>query len=725
MALDESGGPSESGKSDGGQGSGSEPSISEESQQSLDGGRSNEGSHDAAASGGSGGADTAAPAADDDPAPTPAEYEASQERLEAQGRLARDGFETRQKNASGYETEAYGFDATPAQATLADHEVEGTAMAEPTLVGNTPGADYVYGAPLTEATQAEVLATSQATVETAAVALGEIDATIEAEMFAARDAFVPQTRREMSAIPGIYDKVTTEFDARGTRADIEAAYADERRAVEFEAQNALNNAALVAGADGLSQMRNAAVMSMDAAGFGPAEIEAITTEGVLGAEGYHRADAFTRAADAWAQGGAQDPAYVSGNLYGPDPAHSTEVLAGNPLNAGNSRLAANLDAITSGLEAAGQPEMAADMRLHAVTQLGDAIYAGETGNHRDVLSVVRDGEPVSDLGRMTQISLSETPEGQAALEQFQNLIDPQRLDGMVMRTGDPVDHFSGISPQRPGSTEEPMGGYPDVIRDTLGPHIDAAIDARGVAAIGLAATLFVPDATDLALVGVLAGASRLSRMGDGLADTLRARGDAGDTTPDVLDSYRPNTARIDPDEATPRAPGVVEQRRQEVLSGHPTAEILTSHRGPTGQIDNFNVRVDGQTWHIPAGRTIDDLPDLDPIGDQLQEFATDAAARWSPARLSPAEADAIDTAHRAGQHYLGNILEAQARGRWVETDVRETMKASGIPNDRPPRGLDYIDPDTRIQYDFMSGTASNLQRHARRESEELFRMITF
>ena len=553
----------------------------------------------------------------------------------------------------------------------------------------------------------------------------KIDALIEADVIAAELAFEPEVYEVPSGIPGVPSYAETEFDAEAARAEIEASYAAERRGVEFDAQVALNNAALVAGTDGLNQMRNAAVMAMDEAGFGDPEIEAVTTEGVLGPDGYHRADAFARAAEAWGTGGAQDPAHVGGTVYGPNPEYSTEVIT--DMYPGNDRVAGNLDDITGRLEAAGQPELAADMRLHAVTQLGDAIYAGETGNHGDVMAVVRDGEPVSDLGRVTQASLSRTPEGQAALEQFQNLMDPQRLDGMNLRTGEPRDEFTGISPQRPGSPEQPMGGYPEVIRETIGPHIDAAIDARGMAAIGLAAALVVPDATDLAIVAGLAGAARLSRFGDEIADGLTGPGNDAGPVDELLDAFRPNRPGADLGDVadTPRTPGAVEQRRQEVLGGHPNAEILSGHRGPNGQIDHFTVRVDGQTWHVPAGRTLDDVPDLDPIGDQLQEFATDAANRWSPAELTRAERDAIAAAHDAGDHYLGNILEAQAKGRWVETDVRRMMEDADIPNRRPASGLDYVDPDTNLQYDIMSGTLSNIQRHARREGEEMFRMITF
>ena len=95
--------------------------------------------------------------------------------------------------------------------------------------------------------------------------------------------------------------------------------------------------------------------------------------------------------------------------------------------------------------------------------------------------------------------------------------------------------------------------------------------------------------------------------------------------------------------------------------------------------------------------------------------------RWSPSRISTPESQAIAKARAANEPWRGNLLEAQAKGRWVESRVREQF-----PDLRWNRtGVDAVDPSTGIQYEILSGTRSNLALHAKRMSEEIFRMITF
>lgn len=140
---------------------------------------------------------------------------------------------------------------------------------------------------------------------------------------------------------------------------------------------------------------------------------------------------------------------------------------------------------------------------------------------------------------------------------------------------------------------------------------------------------------------------------------------------------------------------------------------------------NMQVMVDGRRYNLPPGKTIDDIPVNDPVGDRLQEFANDAAARWNPrTALSPNEREAIDEARALGEHWRANLLEQQAKGRWVEKEVRKAAGAEEIGVEFSRTGLDARSADG-LQYDIMSGTTSNMDTHARREPDQLFRMITF
>lgn len=140
---------------------------------------------------------------------------------------------------------------------------------------------------------------------------------------------------------------------------------------------------------------------------------------------------------------------------------------------------------------------------------------------------------------------------------------------------------------------------------------------------------------------------------------------------------------------------------------------------------NSQVIVDGQRWHLPAGKTADDIPRVDPVGDRLQALATDAASRWSPSRLSANERAAIAEARRTGEHWRANLLQAQAKGRWIEDQVRTAAAAENLPLQWSRVGLDATDLRNGTKYDVMSGTQSNLDTHAKREPNQLFRMITF
>jgi hypothetical protein len=144
--------------------------------------------------------------------------------------------------------------------------------------------------------------------------------------------------------------------------------------------------------------------------------------------------------------------------------------------------------------------------------------------------------------------------------------------------------------------------------------------------------------------------------------------------------------------------------------------ILTRHRA-----GNMQVEVSGQRWHLPAGSDASRIPKVDPVGDQLQKAVTKEGQRWNPSYLSQRERQAIADANSAKEYWRGELLRGQAKGRWVETQVRRQFPDLQWNK----TGVDVIDPKTGIQYEVLSGTPGNLADHAKRMSDRVFRMITF
>ena len=115
------------------------------------------------------------------------------------------------------------------------------------------------------------------------------------------------------------------------------------------------------------------------------------------------------------------------------------------------------------------------------------------------------------------------------------------------------------------------------------------------------------------------------------------------------------------------------------------------------------------------------IPAHDPVGDALQQAARAAAKEWGPTKWSAGEERAIRAAWATGEPWKPRLLERQARGRFVEEALRvdfRQLEWSRV-------GVDVVDPATGRQYEILSGTASNMDRHARRMSDGLFRMIGF
>jgi hypothetical protein len=144
--------------------------------------------------------------------------------------------------------------------------------------------------------------------------------------------------------------------------------------------------------------------------------------------------------------------------------------------------------------------------------------------------------------------------------------------------------------------------------------------------------------------------------------------------------------------------------------------IIIRHLGGNRQVF-FN----GQRWHVPANRSIKEIPFRDPVGDQLQAAAQRISKEWSRDALTGAQRDALQEARDAGHYLKAHLMERRFRGQWVENMLRAQFK--GLRWSRT--GVDAVDPSTGLRYEILSGTESNFALHGRRMAEEFFRMIAF
>jgi hypothetical protein len=151
-------------------------------------------------------------------------------------------------------------------------------------------------------------------------------------------------------------------------------------------------------------------------------------------------------------------------------------------------------------------------------------------------------------------------------------------------------------------------------------------------------------------------------------------------------------------------------------SGSPANEVYR-HRGGNRQVER-----NGERWHLPRGVSVNDIPASDPLGDQLQASARQVAAKWGRHLFSRDERAAFDRMLRRGLEHRANLLERQARGRWVE---RELQKLFPSLNWRG-RGVDVVGPTgQKYHYEILSGTDWNFELHGRRMASTFFRMIFF
>jgi hypothetical protein len=136
---------------------------------------------------------------------------------------------------------------------------------------------------------------------------------------------------------------------------------------------------------------------------------------------------------------------------------------------------------------------------------------------------------------------------------------------------------------------------------------------------------------------------------------------------------------------------------------------------------NRQIFFNGQRWHVPANRSIKDIPLKDPIGDALQAAAKRIAQGWNRGKLSQEQRVALDKARTQGEYLKAHLMERRFRGQWVENKLRDQFKQLRWSR----TGVDAVDPSTGLRYEILSGTESNLALHGRRMAKEFFRMIAF
>ncbi|MFE8595752.1 hypothetical protein AB8V91_02190 [Archangium violaceum] len=172
---------------------------------------------------------------------------------------------------------------------------------------------------------------------------------------------------------------------------------------------------------------------------------------------------------------------------------------------------------------------------------------------------------------------------------------------------------------------------------------------------------------------------------------------------------------------SPQAPvaiNVLARSGSSGTSGGHSGTVAIRHRGGNMQVILSN----GERWHLPRGKNYRDIPAEDRLGDELQAAVKEVAAGWSPARLNSEERDAIREMLRRGLEHRANLLERQARGRWVEAQMK--LRFPGLSWNS--RGVDITGPGGQsYHYEILSGTESNFALHGRRMASTFFRMIFF
>ena len=162
-----------------------------------------------------------------------------------------------------------------------------------------------------------------------------------------------------------------------------------------------------------------------------------------------------------------------------------------------------------------------------------------------------------------------------------------------------------------------------------------------------------------------------------------------------------------------RGPGSRAAAAAEVRAG---ATTIIRHQG-----GNRQVLYNKQRWHVPADKSLKDIPLKDPVGDELVAAARALRNEWGPTKMSRKEFEASRDARAKGEYWKANLLESEARGRYVHAQLEKQFRHL----EWNRTGVDAVDPATGIKYEILTRTESNMARHGRRMAEELFRMIGF
>jgi hypothetical protein len=155
---------------------------------------------------------------------------------------------------------------------------------------------------------------------------------------------------------------------------------------------------------------------------------------------------------------------------------------------------------------------------------------------------------------------------------------------------------------------------------------------------------------------------------------------------------------------------------EDAAEGREGLTVIIRHQG-----GNRQVLANGQRWHVPATRSIQEIPTHDPVGDALQAAARRIARNWEQSRLTVEQSAAIDKATAQGKYLDAHLMARRFRGQWVETMLRGQFKELQWSR----TGIDVIDPATGLKYEVLAGTNSNMELHGRRMAEVFFRLITF
>lgn len=150
-------------------------------------------------------------------------------------------------------------------------------------------------------------------------------------------------------------------------------------------------------------------------------------------------------------------------------------------------------------------------------------------------------------------------------------------------------------------------------------------------------------------------------------------------------------------------------------------KVTTAHRA-----GNRQVIVNGQRWNVPKGMDSSTIPHKDPLETVFNK----------PQQTPLALGTLVVTLHLLSErpyptHAPSMSIGVQIscnnrrRGGGLKKKVNELTKKDGFDIEWSRKAVDVISPSTELRYDIMSGSKSNMDWHAKRMPDELFRVIIF